>query len=55
MILKDDTITIQDMAAIVNVSEITIKRDLALLQKKGILTHEGGRKEGRWVIKQAAD
>jgi len=43
------------MAAIVNVSEITIKCDLALLQKKDILTREGGGKEGRWVIKQAAD
>lgn len=27
----------------------TIQRDLASLQK-GILTREGGRKDGRWVI-----
>jgi DeoR/GlpR family transcriptional regulator of sugar metabolism len=34
-----------------NVSEKTIKRELAILQEKDILIREGGRKEGRWVIK----
>jgi ATP-dependent DNA helicase RecG len=33
------------------VNERTIKRDLAKLKKLGILTREGGRKEGKWVIK----
>ena len=33
------------------VSEKTIKRELAVLPKKGTLIREGGRKEGRWVIK----
>ena len=28
----------------------TIQRDLADLQKKGIIVREGGRKDGRWVI-----
>ena len=28
----------------------TIQRDLAELQAKGIITREGGRKEGKWVI-----
>lgn len=32
------------------VSEKTIKRELATLQEKGILTREGCRKEGKWVI-----
>ena len=32
------------------VSEKTIKRELATLQEKGILTREGGRKDGRWVV-----
>ena len=32
------------------VSPITVKRDLADLQAKGIITREGGRKNGRWVI-----
>ena len=36
------------------VSEKTIKRELATLQEKGILTREGGRKESRWVILESA-
>ena len=28
----------------------TIQRDLAELQAKGIITREGGRKEGKWII-----
>lgn len=32
------------------VTSRTIQRDLANLQKIGILTREGGRKDGRWVI-----
>ena len=34
----------------VKVSEKTIKRELATLRELGILTREGGRKDGRWVI-----
>ena len=41
----------QKMAQKVNVSEKTIKRELAILQGKGFLTREGGRKEGKWVTK----
>ena len=33
-----------------NIDEITRKRELASLQEKDILTREGGRKDGRWVI-----
>ena len=32
-------------------NERTIERDLAKLKKMGILTREGGRKEGKWIIK----
>ena len=32
-------------------NERTIERDLAKLKKMGILAREGGRKEGKWVIK----
>ena len=50
--IKDnDLITIHQMAQKVNVSEKTIKRELAILQGKGFLTCEGGRKEGKWVTK----
>lgn len=39
------------MAQKITVSEKTIKRELAILQEKGVLTREDGRKEGKWVIK----
>lgn len=53
LIANDDTITIDKMIQKTKVSSITVKRDLANLQAKGILTREGGRKEGRWVIIKA--
>ena len=34
-----------------DVTERTVESDLAKLKKLGILTREGGRKEGKWVIK----
>lgn len=46
----NDTITIQEMTQKINVSEKTIKREIALLQEMGALMREGGRKEGRWVV-----
>lgn len=46
----NETITIQEMTQKINVSEKTIKREIALLQRIGALAREGGRKEGRWVI-----
>jgi len=33
------------------VTDRTIENDLAHLKKIGILVREGGRKEGKWVIK----
>jgi ATP-dependent DNA helicase RecG len=32
-------------------NERIIEKDLAKLKKLGILTREGGRKEGKWVIR----
>ena len=50
LIKDNDLITIQQMTQKTKVSEKTIKRERATLQEKGILTREGGRKEGKWVI-----
>lgn len=50
LIQEDDTITINGMIQKTNVSSITIKRDLAVLQELNIIKREGGRKQGRWVI-----
>ncbi len=33
-----------------SVSDATVKRELADMQKMGILIREGGRKDGHWVI-----
>ena len=51
LIKTNDLITIHQMAQKVNVSEKTIKRELAILQGKGFLAREGGRKEGIWITK----
>lgn len=48
----DGTITISEMSQKTNVAERTIKRDIESLTEKGILSREGGRKEGRWVIRK---
>lgn len=50
LIANKDTITIDEMIQKAKVSSITVKRDIVDLQAKGILTREGGRKDGRWVI-----
>ena len=34
----------------IGVTARTIENDLAQLKKLGILTREGGRKEGKWII-----
>ena len=33
-----------------SITDRTIENDMAKLKKLGILTHEGSRKEGRWII-----
>lgn len=57
-IIVNDTIndTINDtenagtLSAYFNVSIITIKRDLSVLQKLGYIRHDGPNKGGRWLI-----
>ena len=40
------------MSQMIGMVTRTIQRDLASLHEKGILTREGGRKDGRWVTKK---
>ena len=47
---EKDTITIPEMARKAKVSTTTISRDIAILQN-GFLEREGGRKDGRWIVK----
>ena len=54
MIVADASLTAkaisEKMSKKKSVTERTIQNDLAQLKKMGILSREGGRKEGRWVI-----
>ena len=47
---QDDTITTAVLTQKTGLSQRTLMRELAALQMKGVLTREGGRKDGRWVI-----
>ena len=52
-LIKDNAfVTIPEMSQKTGVVVRTIKRDIENLQAKGLLTREGGRKEGRWVVKE---
>ena len=46
----NDTENAGTLSAYFNVSIITIKRDLSVLQKLGYIRHDGPNKGGRWLI-----
>lgn len=50
LIIKDSFISAQQMSVILSVVKRTIERDLAAMQKKGILLREGNTSAGHWVI-----
>ena len=50
LIRQNPLVTIPEMSLKIGVVSRTIKRDIKDLQSEGIITREGGRKEGRWVI-----
>ena len=56
---SDCTLTSQKISQKISekepVTQRTIKKDIADLQSKGILSREGGRKNGRWVITNKND
>lgn len=47
---KNNRATREEMTQKLSVSDATVKRELADMQKMGILIREGGRKDGHWVI-----
>ena len=50
-VLKETpTLTIPELAERMDCSVATIRRDLAHLQKLGIVRREGSRKAGAWVV-----
>ena len=50
LIQENPTLSASEMSQKTGMTTRTIQRDLADLQKKGILVREGGRKDGRWVV-----
>ena len=52
LIRENKSLTIPEMSQKTNVTERTIKRDIANLQELGVISREGGRKDGSWIIKQ---
>lgn len=51
IIKSNPSITLQEVADKIGKSLRTIKTSINALQEKGILSREGGKKNGRWVIK----
>jgi len=49
LILKDSFISAQQMSVVLSVVPRTIWRDLADLQKKGVLVREGNTSAGHWI------
>ena len=50
LIRKDSRISVKEMSVVLSQVERTIKRQLADLQKKGILIREGNTSAGHWEI-----
>ena len=51
MILKNRTITAFEISEQLSVTEKTIKRDISGLKERNVLSREGDRKIGYWVVK----
>ena len=43
------------MSETLSVSQRTIERDLSVMQRAGIIRHEGSDKAGIWVVLEKAD
>ena len=49
LILKDSFVSTQQMSVVLSVVKRTVERDLADLQKKGVLIREGNTSAGHWI------
>ena len=52
LITEDPEISIPQIAKNVNLSKATIDRAIKTLKEKDVLTREGAKKNGRWIIKK---
>ena len=55
LIKESPTITGKQMSEILSVSQRTIERDLAALQKIGVLKREGKDNDGVWMVLEKKD
>ncbi len=49
LILKDSFVSTQQMSVVLSLVKRTVERDLADLQKKGVLVREGNTSAGHWI------
>ena len=49
LILKDSFISARQMSVVLSVNSRTVQRDIADLQKKGVLIREGNTSAGHWL------
>ena len=50
IINQNPMITAKQMSETLSVTKRTIERDLSILQKAGVIRHEGSDKSGIWVV-----
>jgi predicted HTH transcriptional regulator len=49
-IKADGSLSYQEYAKILNVSEATVKRNISLLKSDGFIAREGSNKNGHWIV-----
>ena len=50
MMLNNPRISVKEMSLVLSLAERTIKRDVAAMQKMGVLVREGNTSAGHWVV-----
>ena len=50
MIKENAHVSANEMSEVLSVTQRTIERDLAAMQKKRVIIREGNVKSGRWVV-----
>ena len=50
LISDNPSITLPQLANELSMSESTIRRELDLLQKDSVISRQGSRKSGRWIV-----
>ncbi len=51
LISLDGTLSREEIARKLKLSDTMVKRELALLKEKGLLVREGSKKSGHWIVK----